>query len=150
MDQNLKDIVMLPVRGFVTLNVFRKGKLIDCWQDRNLVVNGSKPIQAQLLGGSFTGNNITQIGFGSGLTAAAAGNTGLTTPFLKALDGVTYPATGQVCFAFSLASAKSNGLSIGEFGLFAANGTLFARKVRFGALVKDTDIALSGTWTIIF
>jgi hypothetical protein len=141
---------MSQPRGVFSLKVFRRGVLVDEMLDRNLIVNGSKLIHAQLLGGAVTGNSMAQIGYGTGILAPVVGNTGLTAPYMKALDGVTYPASNEVSFAFSLASAEDNGMAIGEFGLFSTLGALYARKTRSAALNKDTDISLSGTWTIVF
>ena len=149
MDLTVKDAALVP-KGFVSLRVFRRGRLIDEWCERNLVVNGARQVHALLIGGTFANNNIAQIGFGTGLSAPAAGNTNLTAPFLKALDSVTFPAPGQATFSFSLATAEANGMQIGEFGLFTAAGVLYARKTRAAALAKDSDISLSGSWSIIF
>jgi len=139
-----------PPVGTFTLLVKRRGSVIERYVDRNLIVTGSKLIHAQLLGGATANNSITQIGYGTGLSAPVVGNTSLTGAYLKAVDGVSYPLSNEVAFAFSLGSAEANGMAIGEFGLFTGGGALYARKVRSAALNKDTDISLSGTWTITF
>lgn len=136
--------------GLFTLEVFRLGELIQRFQEENLVVNGAKTGIARLLGGDTANRPITQIGFGTSGTAPAAGNTSLTGAYLKNVDSVTYPAAGQVSFAFSLASGENNGMAILEFGLFTATGTLYARKTRATALNKAADITLSGTWVLTF
>jgi hypothetical protein len=136
--------------GLFLLNVYKNGELIEVFEEKNLIVDLSKQIHAKLLGGSVTGQSVTQIGFGTNGTAPAAGNTALTGAFTKAIDTVTYPATNQVQFNFSLGSAENNGMAILEFGLITAGGTLYARKTRSSALNKASDIALSGSWTITF
>lgn len=137
--------------GDFHLEVFRRGELIDVYDDHNLVVDASKQQLARLIGGDVTSRSITTIGFGTGNSAPAVGNTSLTAGyFSKALGAVTYPATNAVQFAFSLGTSEGNGLSIVEFGLFCANGTLFARKTRGGIIVKDTDLSLTGSWRINF
>lgn len=136
--------------GFFQLKIYRRGDLIEVFEEKNLIVTGSKQIHAKLLGGSTTNQSITQIGYGTSVTAAAAGNTSLTGAYMKAVDSVSYPATNQVSFAFSLGSTENNGVSIGEFGLFTAGGTLYARRVRTAAIPKDTDLSFSGTWIISF
>lgn len=118
--------------------------------DHNLIVDLSKQVHAKLLGGSFTGNNVSTIGFGTNGTTEVVGNTALTGSFTKAVDAITYPASNQVQFAFSLSNAEANGLGILEFGLLTASGTLFARKTRTTSLNKESDISLSGTWTISY
>ena len=146
----LNDVARRAPEGIFHLRVFHRGRLIEECVQPNLVVNGSRTVHALLLGGSFTGNNVAQIGFGTGLLAPVSGNTGLTAPYMKSLDSVTWPASGQVAFAFSLGSAEANGMAIGEFGLFTTAGVLYARKTRVAALAKDIDIALAGSWTVTF
>lgn len=141
-----------PPTGHVVVEVRRKGIIVPelCWEQKNLIVANSKQIHAKLLGGAVTNQSITTIGFGTSGTAPTSGDTALTSPFTKAVDGVTYPASNQVQFAFSLASAEDNGVAIMEFGLITGGGTLYSRLTRSTALNKASDISLSGTWTINF
>ena len=136
--------------GFFSIDVFVDGKLVEHFEENNLIVDNSKQIHAKLLGGAFTNQNIAQIGFGTNGTAPAAGNAALTSAYLKAIDTVSYPAANQVQFNFSLASSENNGMAILEFGLFTAGGTLYARRVRSAALNKDTDVSINGSWIISF
>jgi hypothetical protein len=146
---NLNDAPKAPTGHFV-LNVFRDGELVECFEEKNLIVNGSKPTHAHLLGGDVTNRSITQIQFGTSGAAAGAGNTAITAPFTKAVDLVDYPTTDSVRFAFSLTSGENNGMAIMEFGLLTAGSVLYARKVRTVALNKESDLSFSGTWTITF
>ncbi len=136
--------------GRLRLEIYRKGELIEVFDEQNLIVDGSKEVQAKLIGGTVTNNSVTQFGVGTNGTAPAGGNTALTAPYLKNVDAVTYPAVGQVRFTFSLSSLEANGMAIMEFGLLTAAGVLYARRVRAAALNKDADISISGTWTITF
>lgn len=136
--------------GHFHLEVYADGKLVDVIDEANLIVDLSKQVHAKLLGGSVSGQSVTQIGFGTNGAAPASGNTALTGAFTKAVDSVTYPATNQVQFNFSLASGENNGMAILEFGLITSGGTLYARKNRASALNKASDIALTGSWTISF
>jgi len=136
--------------GHFRLEVYRAGNLIEVFEEKNLIVNNSKQIHAKLLGGAVANQSVTKIGFGTNTAAPAAGNTGLTGAYMKAIDTVTYPATNQVSFNFSLAASENNGMSIGEFGLFTAAGTLYARKTRTTALPKESDLSFSGSWVISF
>lgn len=137
--------------GIFRLDIFRKGELIEQYEDNNLVVDVSKQQLAHLVGGDVTSRSITKIGFGTGGTAPVVGNTGLTAGFYsKALGAVSYPATNAVQFAFSLGTTEANGMAIIEFGLFCANDVLFARKTRSGSILKDTDLTLSGSWRLNF
>lgn len=145
----LKDNADAP-SGHFKLLVWRNGRLVETWEEKNIIVTGSKAVLAHLIGGDTTSKTISQIGFGTGTGAAAAGNSTLTSPFLKSFDTVSYPAAGQTQFNFSLASTEDNGVAISEFGLLTGDGTLFARKVRSAPLNKASDISLTGAWTVTF
>ena len=138
------------LRGHFRLDIRRAdGTLVQTIDEANLIVNGAKDQLARLVGGNGASRHITHIGFGTGTAAASPNNTTLTGAFWKPVTGVSYPATGQVAFAWSLSTAEANGMAITEFGLRCADGTLFARKVRH-PIHKSDDLALTGTWTIIF
>ena len=147
---NLSDAHPGPKSGHFSLKVFRGGELIDVIDEPNLIVDGSKQAHARLIGGDVANRSITQIAFGTSGTAPASGNTAITGAFTKDIDGVSYPASNQVSFEFSLLSAENNGMAIMEFGLLTEGGVLYARKVRASALNKDTDLSFSGAWTITF
>ena len=139
-----------PAKGELCYEIRRDGRLVESVSGCNLVVVGSKTCLSRLVGGAVTGKQITTIGFGTSGTAPVAGNTALAGAFTKAVDSVTYPASNQVRFAFSLTTAEANGMAIMEFGLLSGDGTLFARKVRSAAFNKDSDVSVAGTWTLTF
>ena len=138
------------VRGVLKVNVYKAGVLIDSWEDHNLIVNGAKIAAAHFFGGDGTDKEIAEIGFGTSGTAAAVTDTALTNPFTKDIDSIAYPADGQVKALWTLAESEDNGVAIMEFGLFAEDGTLLARKVRTTAINKESDISLDGSWTFVF
>lgn len=137
------------MRGEFRLAIYRHGVLVEEISEPNLIVNGAKDQLARLVGGNGTNRHVTQIGFGTGTAAAAPTNTALTGAFWKPVISVSYPATGQVAFTWSLSTAEANGMAITEFGLRCADGTLFARKVR-APINKSDDLSLAGVWTIVF
>lgn len=141
---------VISARGFLDYVVRRNGHVIECVREENLVVDTSKLMLSRLLGGDVANRSVTQIGVGTNGTAPVNGNTALTSPFTKAIDGHTYPSTSSINFAFSLGSGDANGIAILEFGLLAADGTLFSRKTRASALNKASDITVAGTWLIQF
>lgn len=144
------DVPQLP-RGLFRLDVFHRGVLVETVAAGNLVVDTARTWLSQLAGSLDPNSQVTRLGVGTDGTPAAAGNTTLTSPFLKALDGApTYPTPGQVQFRFSLAPTEANGLLIAEFALVTAGGGLFARKTRAAPLLKTPDLSLSGTWLLSF
>lgn len=136
--------------GLFVLDVFRRGELIEHYEGENLIVDGSKQAHAHLLGGDVANRSVTQFAVGTNGAAPAAGNNALAGAFIKAVDAVTYPASNQTQFAFSLGVGEANGKAILEFGLLTAGGVLYARKIRAAALNKESDISFTGTWTISF
>lgn len=145
----LSDSLNKPT-GHLRIEFMRNGVVFDVLDEENLIVDGSKNVHAKLLGGAVTGKSIASVGFGTSGTAPVGGNTALTSPYTKALDSISYPATNQVQFNFSLGSGEANGKAILEFGLITTDGTLYARRIRAGALNKESDISLSGSWVITF
>lgn len=116
------------MKGRVTL--WRRGKLL--WERDNLVVNAGLTALANLLGGMTSGQFVSVVGFGSGNTAAAAGDTGLgaTPAYYNAVGAITIGpsggvAAGSVQFAYQLVTADyaANPLTIQELGLFGNTGS---------------------------
>lgn len=136
--------------GLFMLRVYRRGELVEVFEEKNLIVIGSQQTHAKLLGGDVANQCVTQIGFGTNGAAPAFSNTSLTSPYAKNIDAVSYPTSNQVQFAFSLGLGEANGMGIAEFGLLTAGGALYARKVRALPLNKGDDITLAGTWTVSF
>jgi len=138
----------MPMSGCFRMRVYRKGKLIEQYEDKNLIVNGARQAAAQLIAGSGSGKHIAKIAFGTNGNIPTPDDTEITAPFVKNLSGVTYPVLGRAEFAWKLLASEANGKAIIEFGLLCEDGTLWARKVREEAIPKGPDIALEGEWLI--
>lgn len=149
-NDELKDNLR-KVKGIFYLEILdENGNIIEKYEDRNLIVNGGRSAIMQLIGGGGTGTKeVTNIGFGTDGANPIITDTALTNPFSKAVDSVTYPANDSVQFNFSLAAGENNGVTIREFALICADGSLFSRKIR-AAIEKTAAISLNGTWTITF
>lgn len=145
---NLNDALAI-MRGILTILVWRNGVIVDRFTDDNLIVNGAKTQLAHLIGGDGTNRHITHFGVGTGTSPAQPDNVTLQGAVWKPVSSVSYPETGKAQFNWNLTTADANGLALTEFGLRCADGTLFSRKQR-AAINKASDIALSGTWTILF
>lgn len=142
-----------PCRGEFTMRVVDKcGNTVSEYSDRNMIVNLSKVAMALLvseLSPEAQGKVITTFGVGTGEAQAAPDDTSLTNAYTNAVLSHDFPSPGRVRFTWSLDYGEANGRDISEFGLFCADGSMFAHKVR-GAVHKDSDLAFEGTWTIIF
>lgn len=138
-------------RGRFDLHIFKNGVEIEHFVEHNLIVNSARTAMAHLVGSADSTKKITQFGIGTDGTEPELVNTGLTNLFKKNIDSVVYPEDDEynVQFNFSLSVDEGNDMEITEFGLMCADDTLFARKVR-KAISKDSDISLTGSWTIMF
>ncbi len=142
---------IVQLRGEFSLVVRnKKGKIIERYFDKNLIVNLAKTSLAHLLGEGGITKNITTIAFGTNGTAPDVSDTAITGAVTKSIAGsISYPEFNSVLFGYTLALSEANGLAIAEFGLLSADGTLFARKTR-AVINKTSDIQFTGTWKIIF
>jgi hypothetical protein len=138
------------MRGVFRMRIYRRGRLIEEYEDRNLIVDGARTAMARLIAGNGAGKNINRISFGTNENIPVPGDTSITSPFIKSFDHISYPAGNQVEFGWSLAAIEANEKAISEFGLLCVDGTLFARKNRGTPINKDSDIAIEGQWVIIF
>lgn len=140
---------VIPLQGELKIIVRRRGKVVEEWQDKNLIVNLPRQRIARLLAeGAGSLPKITQIAVGTNSTPPSGSDTQITSAFVKPLSGFTYVDPQTVRFDFIILESEANGKNIVEFGLIAADGTLFARRTRTGAIVKDTDVEIEGSWTI--
>jgi hypothetical protein len=137
------------MRGCFILRVYKRGKLIERYQDHNLIVSGAQAAAAQLLAGAGQGKYISKIAFGTNGNVPTPDDTEIASPFTKRVSAYSFPATGHVEFKWNLLSNEANGMRIFEFGLLCEDGTLWARKIRQEAIPKEADISLEGEWIII-
>lgn len=138
----------INLRGIFELWVYRGGELIEHYEDKNLIVNAARFGVSKLIGGDVAGRSITQIGFGINGTPPQVTDTALSSQFAKNIGSITYEGVSTVVFNWTLEAAENNGMVIQEFGLLAANGTLFSRKSR-QPINKTAEVRLVGAWKII-
>jgi hypothetical protein len=155
------------------MTVKKAGKIIEVYEDKNLIVDNAKFLLAHLLAGETKGMSITKIGFGTNGGTPTPGDTVLKNPFLKPLNKISFPGYVaeevnfgpvlgikddlvlpwhgyKVQFDWELMTTEDNGHSISEFGLITDNNALFARKSRGSPIVKAPDISIEGSWIITF
>lgn len=146
-----KDAIQ-PVTGDIHLEVIRDKKIIDKFDDHNLVVDvGRKRLAALAAGkvGSYSESYISHIGLGSGSTAETVNDTELENQQLFPLTSIEVDGRDVKC-NFFIANDEAVGLSIHELGLFCADGTMFSHRVRQGIIEKYEDIEVRGYWILHF
>lgn len=146
-----KDAIQ-PVTGDIHLEVIRDKKIIDKFDDHNLVVDvGRKRLATLAAGkvGSYTESYISHIGLGSGSTAETVNDTALENQQLFPLTSIEVDGRDVKC-NFFIANDEAVGLSIHELGLFCADGTMFSHRVRQGIIEKYEDIEVRGYWVLHF
>jgi len=139
---------MPPMRGCFNMRVFWKGKLIEEYREKNLIVTGARTTVANHLMGNCEGGHIAKIAFGINGNIPTPDDSAITSPFIKPLLSVSFLTPTQIEFKWSLLKGEANGMKIIEFGLLCENEMLFARKARKEAIPKDSDFSLEGEWII--
>ena len=146
-----KDAIQ-PVTGDIHLEVIRDKKIIDKFDDHNLVVDvGRKRLAALAAGkvGSYAESYISHIGLGSGSTTETVNDTELENQQLFPLTSIEVDGRDVKC-NFFIANDEAVGLAIHELGLFCADGTMFSHRVRQGIIEKYEDIEVRGYWILHF
>ena len=140
------------VTGEIHLEVCRNNKIIDVFDDHNLVVDAGRKRLAALAVGkitNYTESYISHIGLGSGSTDETVNDTVLENQQLFPLTNVEVNGRDVQC-DFFIANNEAIGLSIHELGLFCSDGTMFSHRVRQGVIEKYDDIELRGYWKLHF
>jgi len=95
-------------------------------------------------------------GVGTGSSTVNVTNTNLDAPILlsnsaytKQINGVDYPSPFVARVDFTLGVDDANGFLITEFGLYAGNGTLLARKTSVG-INKTNQFSPTFLWRVRF
>ena len=145
----------LALRGEITLEQRRGGKLIARRVVQNMVVNtGLAWLAGAITGDTTTPTDLKYIGLGTGTTAAAAGDTALETPTADArasgtVTRVTTTTTNDTVQIVGTVTA-GGARAVTEAGLFSAasDGTLGARQV-FSVMNLASGDTLQVTWKLI-
>lgn len=135
--------------GIFKLTVKKKGVVIEEVEEKNLIVTLGRTTLAKLLANPEVTDAIATISVGSNGTSPALGDTAITNPLNKPIDGYSYPSSGQVQFNWTIFESEAIGSVIAEYGLFSSNGIMFNRIAR-QPFTKTSDIELTGRWIINF
>ncbi len=135
----------IKISGVFHCKIYKNGKLIKEYTDKNLVVNGGKDKLARSLNTGIIGTANT-ISLGTNSTAPLVTDTAITAPFSKSIFLASYITNG-VELDWEILTSEGNGATYREFGLLLSDGTLFARKVGL-TIAKNSTISITGKWTI--
>ena len=142
------------LRGEFALKIFKAGKLVDVYEDHNLIVNSGRVRLAELAAG-LNSSFITQLGIGTGTSEESEADTSLTDQILFDLTARRTDGRDAI-FDFIIKPEEANGLKITEFALFCADNAMFSHRVRrtqggeVRGIEKENDIQIEGYWVIHF
>lgn len=149
------------LQGELHMKIMRGGTLYHVERMKNLIVLQGRYNMAQMLGGA-TGLHITHIGIGEGSGPVASTDTQLVNPLLLDIterrigsgllteEGDTFDDDRIIQFHFRIGKSEAIGKPIWEYGLFAADGTMFSRLVRGREFIKDGTDRIEGWWQVQF
>lgn len=144
----MQEILVPKVNVIVSQYDANTGELLHTQRTHNLVVNsGLNLIRDAVRTG--TCSPLTKFGLGTSSTAVTSAQTTLQAELFK--HYLTSPPTSnaqQLVVFYQLTSAYGNGQTIREAGLFAENGTMYARVVLPTPIPKTSSIEASFTWTL--
>lgn len=139
------------MRGRLELVLRRNGKVVEHDPGDNLIVNVARMNMARLLSGEGQNKVVNRVAVGTNGAAPTPDDTVITSAYMKPISGFVYPTPTSVRFDFIILENEANGMSIVEFGLVAADGSLVARRTRGGKRIeKEDDLEIEGYWTILF
>jgi hypothetical protein len=140
------------MRGIFRVKVYRKGRMIEDYEEHNLITNYSRNMMARYLAGEDgdLSHIITHVALGTNGTVPSGADTEITNPFVTEITAFSYPGTGEIRFDWEVGYNENNGTAIHEFGLLTDDGSLFARRTRQAPINKDSDIFIEGHWSILF
>lgn len=139
--------IVKPIDGVLHLIAYdQQGRELWSLRQSNQIVNGAYEIAAEALAG-LPNAAISKVAAGTNGTEPTESDTSITDPTIVDVQTVEYPAPDTVRFNFTFGYMDAAGKSIAEFGLLAADGRLFARKVR-QPIEKTEYMTIKGSWEI--
>lgn len=148
----------IKVTGKLMVEHFRDGVLIDKQDFRdNIVTTVGKNAIATLFNATTAGNAlVTHMGFGTGTTAVAVGDTALTTElsgsgYARVAVTRTIPTAGTIQYVSTLTGLTA-ATTIQEAGLFnaATAGALFAHQLTGAVNLATASDSIQVTWQVTF
>ncbi len=140
--------IIKPIDGVLQLTAYdRQGRELWSMRQHNQIVKGAYEIAAEALAGLPT-SVISKVAAGTNGTEPTENDSAITDPTVVDIQTIEYPAQDTVRFNFTFGYMDGVGKSICEFGLLAADGRLFARKVRQQPIEKTEYMTIKGAWEI--
>ena len=133
-------------KGVWTFEAFDKdGVLVESFTKENLITTAGKGQTLDRLFGLSAAVALTGMSVGTSATAAAVGDTAITTPAFKVFDALPVRAGLVVTASTTYATTEAN-IVIQEVGLLTASGAvLYNRLAPIGPFTKSSAVSLKVT-----
>jgi hypothetical protein len=133
-------------KGVWTFESFdHNGNLVESFMKENLITTAGKGQTLDRLFGLGAAVALTGMSVGTSGTAAAVGDTAITTPTFKVFDALPVRAGLVVTASTTYATTEAN-ITIQEVGLLTASGSvLYNRLAPIGPFTKSTAVSLKVT-----
>lgn len=135
--------------GFWLIEAFDiNGNKVDEISGYNLITTNGKALVLDLLAGVNGATKLTGMAIGTSSTAAAVGDSAITTPQFKVFDSTPTRSGLTTTFITTYNTGEGN-INIQELGLLTASGgILFNRIAPIGPFNKTTAVSITVTVTI--
>ena len=143
----------IGIKGFVTVDMYENDQLIQHVEVRNLLVRGGKDLFANMIFGTFTGEDeedvpfIRDISIGSGTTAPVVANTDMESQLAR-LPFVQKDIDQNLLTYFTTFSEGVGTGSVNEVGLFTNEGVLVCRTILSNTFEKTANRFINISWRL--
>lgn len=138
-------------RGDVDISIIAEdGTIVDRIEYRNLIVDVGKTLLLKRLAGdaAYTSEQVSNIAFGTGNTAAAGAQTALVAEVLNKAATISYPAYNQVKYTATMETTEGGTNTFQELGLKSATSNILFSRVVISAITKSAAYKIQVEWTI--
>lgn len=145
--------------GTVHVVVKEDGKVVDTWDQSNLVVTQGRVEECHIIADGDANRVVTYLAVGTGghapgdpftpITPQMSDTALETEEFRKLISSYTFPIPTTVEFYTIINETEANGHNITEAGLFCLNNSLFAR-ITFEVIPKTATRTIEFYWRIIY
>ena len=143
----------VDIKGFVTVEMFENNQLIQTLEVRNLLVRSGKDLFANMIFGTFTGVDESEVPFirdisiGSGTTAPVVANTDMQSELAR-LPFIQKNINQNILTYFTTFGEGVGTGSVNEVGLFTNEGVLVCRTILSNTFDKTANRFINISWRL--